>query len=145
MAAKEEKGLVVEYSGDTEQIDLLKRALQEVLGYGCAQESTCASPFPLYTTKAVARLFAVSQFTVRAWARQGLLHPRLHRISGRSVRFVFTNSDLLRFLDENFPSKEDLAHPCDPRSHKGALIEKLLRMTNLYKRRRQRVEDDQEG
>ena len=78
---------------------LLKRALQEVLRYGCAQESTCASPFPLYTTKAVARLFAVSQFTVRAWARQGLLHPRLHRISGRSVRFVFTNSDLLRFLD----------------------------------------------
>jgi len=62
-----------------------------------------------------------------------------------SLNLLSELGDLLRFLDENFPSKEDLAHPCDPRSHKGALIEKLLRMTNLYKRRRQRVEDDQEG
>jgi len=137
------------YLGDTGGIEvLIKRAVAEAfaaLGYTPGQEATPVSLFPLYTTKSVGRLFDVSQFTVRAWARQGLLHPRLHRISGRSVRFLFTNSDLLKFLDENFPSKEDLAHPCDPRSRKGALIEKTLRMEALYRRRRQRVEEDEEG
>ena len=143
----------MQYTGKSEEIQALKEAVteavkasvREAVGYTLGHEITSVSLFPLYTTKSVGRLFGVSQFTVRAWVRQGLLHPRLHRISGRSVRFLFTNSDLLKFLDENFPSKADLGHPCDPRSRKGALVEQLLRMTNLYKRRRQRVEEDEEG
>ena len=128
---------------NTAEIQVLKEAVKESVreatGYTLGRAVTSASPFPLYTTKAVGRLFGVSVHSVRNWVKQGLLHPRLHRISGRSVRFLFTNSDLLKFLDENFPTKEDLAHPCDPRSPKGALVEKLLRMTNLYKRRRQQT------
>ncbi len=128
------------YLGNTEQIELLiKRVVAEafaVLGYTSGQESTGVSPFPLYTTRQVAKIFHVCTFTVRDWHRQGLLHPRFHRISGRSVRFLFTNSDLLTFLDENFPSKADLGHPCDPRSRKGAVVDKTIKMLALYARRR---------
>jgi len=137
----------VTYKGDTKELEPLKLAVKEsvkeVLNdltlYG-GQDLTSISPFPLYTAKQVARLFGVTPFTVRSWARQGELHPRYQVLSGRACRLIFTTPDLLAFFNHNFPSEADLAHPCHPRSRKGALIEKMLRMNRLYARRRQRVE-----
>jgi len=137
----------VKYPGDTKEIELLKRALKEslketlreVLREFLLTPTGESSPFPLYTVKQVARTFGVSGFTVRAWAKQGELHPRYQVLSGRTYRLIFTTPDILSFFERNFPAPEDFGHPNDPRSRKGALIEKMLRMNRLYARRRARV------
>ncbi len=142
----------MKYPGDTKEIELLKRALKEslketlreVLREFLLTPTSEASPFPLYTVKQVARTFGVSGFTVRAWARQGELHPRFQALSGRTYRLIFTTPDLLAFFERNFPSEADLAHPCHPRSRKGALIEKIFAMNKLFARRRQRAVPESE-
>ena len=136
---------MTKYAGDTEQIRVLKEALKEslketlreVLREFLLTPTSEASPFPLYTVKQVARTFGVSGFTIRAWVRQGEIHPRYQVLSGRTYRLIFTTPDLLAFFERNFPSEADLGHPCDPRSRKGALIKKMFALNRLYARRRQ--------
>ena len=139
----------MKYQGDSEQIEVLKQAVKEALGYGLGQEVTGGrSIFPLRTVQQVARIFNVSHYTVRAWHRRGLLRGRYQVLSGRSCRLVFSNSELERFFDENFPSPEDIrGHPCGPRkgSKAARLVAAMFKMNALYSRTRQRVEDDQEG
>jgi len=123
--------------GNTEEIQALIEAVREAIHYTLAQEiSGAGSIFPLYNCKQVAKVFGVSPATVRSWARMGELSPRYQVLSGRCFRLIFTTQDLLAFFDRNFPSEVDLAHPCDPRSRKGALIAKVLKMQSLYARRR---------
>jgi len=137
----------VVYTGNTEEIQSLKavvreavkESVREAVPYGLTPEVTGANPFPLYTVKTVSRLFGVSDYTVRAWVRQGELHPRYQVLSGRCYRLIFTTPDLLDFFDRNFPAPEDISdHPCNPRRGPKAarLIEKLIRLNHLYARRR---------
>jgi len=95
------------------------------------------SPFPLYTTQAVANTFNVTVHCVRKWVQQGHLHPHCHRISGRAVRFLFTTPDLERFFEENFPSTANLgSKQNDPRISFTRLGEKMRNLKALYHRRR---------
>jgi len=139
----------VEVSGNTIEIEILKKAITDAIHYGLAQEVTGGrSIFPLRTVPQVAKIFNVSHHTVRGWTRRGLLHGRYQVLSGRSCRLVFSNCELERFFDENFPSPEDLGdHPCSPRkgSKAARLVAAMFKMNALYSRTRQRVEDDQEG
>jgi len=148
MAAEEEKkGLAVEVSGYTKEIEILKEAVTKAIHYGFAQEVTGGrSPFPLRTITQVAKIFNVSHHTVRGWTRRGLLRGRYQVLSGRNWRLVFSNCELERFFDENFPSPEDIGdHPCSPRkgSKAARLVEKMFRMNRLYARRRQPRERDE--
>ena len=134
----------MKYAANSKEIELLKEAVKESVKEtvgeifrGLGQEVPAVTPFPLRTARQVAALFGVSVHTVKSWVRQGELHPRYQVLSGRTYRLIFTTPDLLDFFDRNFPSEADLGHPCDPRSRKGALIEKMLRMNRLYARRRQ--------
>ena len=140
------------YLGNTQNIELLiKRAVAEAfsgLGYTYGQESTGVTPFPLYTTKQLAKIFQVSTFTVRNWVKRGELHPHYQAMSGRCVRLIFTTPDLMDFFDRNFPSPKDISdHPSNPRRGSKAtrLIEKILTMNRLYARKRRRTEYDGEG
>ncbi len=139
----------MKYEGDTSEIELLKKAVREVLSNTSALEvSNAPSYFPLRVVKQVAKIFFVSSSTVKNWHRKGLLRGNYQIISGRSCRLVFSNTEVERFFTENFPSREDLEdHPCSPRkgSKAARLIEKMFKMNALYSRTRQRVEDDQEG
>ena len=139
----------MQHEADTSEIELLKKAIIEAITNTLGQDliGDC-SPFPLRTLRQVARIFNVSHHTVRGWTRRGLLHSHYQILSGRSCRLVFANNDLLNFFDENFPSAEDIRdHPCDPRrgSKSARLIAAMFKMNALYSRRRQRVEEDEEG
>jgi len=152
-AAEEEKGSIVGYGRNTNELEaLIKQAVIGALvelGYTSPQDLKEAhSIFPLRTIRQVAKTFNVSHHTVRGWTRRGLLHSHYQILSGRSCRLIFTNSELLNFFDENFPSPEDFGdHPCNPRkgSKASRLIEKMFRMNRLYARQRRRVEEDGEG
>lgn len=152
-AAEEEKGLIVGYGLNTnDQEALIKQAVRVTLaelGYTSPQDLKEAhSIFPLRTVQQVAKIFNVSSSTVKNWHRKGLLRGNYQILSGRSCRLVFSNCELERFFDENFPSPEDIGdHPCSPRkgSKSSRLIEKMFKMNALYARKRRRTENDGEG
>lgn len=136
----------MKYGTNTNEIEaLIKSAVRESLketlrelGLGQGENSM----FPLRSCKEVAKVFNVSDHTVKDWHRKGVLRGHYQVLSGRACRLIFTNRDLLRFFDENFPALEDLGdHPCSPRpgSKASRLIEKMFAMNRLYARRRQRV------
>jgi len=129
----------VEKSGDTTEIEALKKALREVFEEALKEVSGIGL-FPLYTTKELARLFKVSVWTIRAWVKMGELHPRYQVLSGRCVRMVFTAKEVTDFFRRNFPSPEDFSdHAYAPRkgSKTARLIERMARMRSLYARRHQ--------
>lgn len=136
---------------DTTDIEALRKVVQEAVKEAIGEvfkefppnPTGASSIFPLRTARQVAMIFNVTHWTVRNWCKQGILSGRYQILSGRACRLVFTNRDLLRFFDENFPSPEDLGHPCSPRSSKAALVEKMFRMNRLYARRRQRTGEPQ--
>ena len=132
---------------NTAEIQILKEAVREAVRYTLGQELTAApSLFPIRTAKQVANIFNVSPFTVKDWHKKRLLRGRYQVLSGRSCRFVFSNDELIRFFDANFPSAEDIRdHPSNPRrgSKSARLIEKMFRMNRLYARQRQPRERDE--
>ena len=128
----------MEKSGDTTEIRALKKALREVLD-DVLKEVGGVGLFPLYTTRELAKLLKVSVWTIRAWAKMGELHPRYQVLSGRCVRLIFTNRDVLAFFARNYPSLEDLEdHAYAPRkgSKSARLAERMDRMARLFARRR---------
>ena len=143
----------MEYSGNTNELEaLIKQAVIGTLaelGYTSPQDLKEAYPlFPLRTVRQVGKIFFVSSSTVKNWHRKGLLRGNYQILSGRSCRLIFSNCELERFFEENFPSLEDLSdNPCNPRrgSKAARLITAMFRMNALYSRRRQQVEEDEEG
>jgi hypothetical protein len=94
------------------------------------------STFPLSTTAQVAKNFGVSVWTVRQWTKQGLLRGHYQILSGRTCRLVYTNKDLVKFFDENFPSDEEVRSPGRPGNLKAIAVRKILAFNRLYHRRR---------
>ncbi|HXG50994.1 MAG TPA: hypothetical protein VNN77_06260 [candidate division Zixibacteria bacterium] len=79
----------------------------------------------------------MSPLTVRQWVKAGLLRAHYQLVSGRTLKLLFANRDLVRFFDENFPSSADLAgSDFDPRSSRSQRIQKMLAAKRLYARRR---------
>ena len=131
----------MEYSKYTEEIRFLKDALKEAIEAlrEALSERSGLSPFPLYSTRQVAQAFGVSRHTVRDWFHTGLLKGRYHRLSGRACRLVFSQIDLLGFMDEHFVKPEDFsAKATDPRSSKAERLKRMFKMNKIYSRRRQR-------
>lgn len=132
---------------DTNDIERLCKAVQEAVLQAVSRlcsASTGKNIFPLYTTKDVARTFQVCPATVGVWVKLGELHPRYQALSGRCVRMMFTEKDLLDFMERNLPSEADLSvtSPFDPRTSKAKLVKKILMMNKLFPRRRQRPVQD---
>ena len=124
---------------DTEQIDLLKRLIRETITKVLSALADERSLFPLYTTKQAARIFHVSEWTIRSWHTQGLLEGRYQVLSGRACRLIFSNRAIVDFYYQHFPLPEDFnTEPNDPRSTEAARIQRLLAVTKLYARRRPR-------
>jgi hypothetical protein len=115
----------------------IKALIEKAVFKAVSGASSDYSVFPLADTRNVARLFNVSVWTVRAWAKQGLLEANYQLLSGRVVKLVFTNRALCKFFDENFPSAADLAMTdFHPKSSRAQRIKRLLTMKKLYTRRR---------
>jgi hypothetical protein len=134
----------VKYPESNEQIparnqslkEIVKEAVREVL-----KENDNRDIFPFFTTQQVARDLNLSDYTIRHYVKMGEFHPRVHRTSGRTFRYLFTKADLEDFADRHFPELADLGHPNHPRSNQARAIEKLLSLKKLYKRRRPRSEE----
>jgi len=132
---------------DTKDIERLyqvvKAAVMEVLAQFCSA-GTGKNTFPLYTTKDASRIFKVHPSTVRDWVKLGELHPRYQALSGRACRMMFTEGDLINFMERNLPSPEDLSitSPFDPRTSKAKLVKKILMMNKLFPKRRQKNVND---
>jgi hypothetical protein len=125
--------------GNTFEIEALKNIIRETITKVLYEVSNDRSLFPLYTVKSTARIFHVSEWTVRSWHKNGLLEGRYQVLSGRVCRLIFTNRDLVNFWDNHFPRPEDFtAKPNDPRSTHAAQIQRLFAFGELYKRRRTR-------
>ena len=72
-----------------------------------------------------------------AWRRDRLLKGRIHLQSGRNLRWVFTQKDVMDFLIANFPDPDtDFGSPYHPRSSKAARIEKVLKIQRVLGRER---------
>jgi len=133
----------MEYLKDTQHIlsqakglkETLREMIREIL-----REGGNNGILPLFTTKHIAGSLKVSDSTIRDLVRAGELHPRIHKTSGRSYRFLFTYADVEDFVNRNFPALEDLGryNPRDPRSNKIRGIEKLVRLKRLLGKRRHR-------
>ena len=133
----------MEYLEDTQQIPVhtesLKETLKEVVRE-VLKETGNNGVLPLFTTKQIAKSLKVSTSAICDFVRMGELHPRVHRTSGRTFRYLFTYADLEDFVNRNFPPLEDLGryNPRDPRSNKIRGIEKLVRLKKLIGKRRHR-------
>jgi len=129
---------------DTEELgricEAVKRAVLQALSQFCLA-GTGEKTFPLYTTKDASRIFKVHPSTVRDWVKLGELHPRYQALSGRACRMMFTEGDLINFMERNLPNEADLSitSPFDPRTSKAKLVKKILMMNKLFPRRRQRT------
>src|SRR5262245_48616355 len=64
---------------------------------------------PLHTAQEVAKMFLVTPKTVLTWRKRGLIKARCHVLSGRSWRWLFPHSEVMRFLDQHLPSDDDIA------------------------------------
>ena len=131
------------YLMDTKELQALKNLIQETITKVLYEPSNDRSVFPLYTTKQAARLFHVSEWTIRSWHKQGLLEGGRYQIlSGRSFRLMFSNRALVNFWDIHFPWPEDFdVKPNDPRGTHAAQIQRLFAFGELYKRRRTRYHE----
>jgi hypothetical protein len=123
---------------DNNEIEALTERILREVRRAILEANSDYSIFPLADTRKVARMFGVSVWTVRDWHKQGLLDAHYHLVSGRVVKLVFTNKELCRFFDENFPSGADLRmSPFHPKSSRAQRIHKMLTLKRLYHRRRQ--------
>src|SRR5215831_1672374 len=123
--------------GNISEIEALKNIIRETITKVLYEVSNDRSLFPLYTVKGAARIFHVSEWTVRSWHKNGLLEGRYQVLSGRVCRLIFTNRDLVDFWDRHFPRPEDLdSENNDPRSTHAAQIQRLLAYRKIYARRR---------
>src|ERR1043165_1957868 len=90
---------------DTRDVDAIADAVVDRLLKRFEPASSTAF-FPLYSTRQVAAIFGVSPNTVLAWRRDRLLKGRIHLQSGRDLRWVFTQKDVMDFLIANFPDPD---------------------------------------
>jgi len=133
----------MEHPENTQQnpvhVESLKETLREIIRE-VLRENGNNGILPLFTTRHIAGSLKVSDSTIRDLVRAGELHPRIHKTSGRSYRFLFTYADVEDFVNRNFPALEDLGryNPRDPRSNKIRGIEKLVRLKKLLGKRRHR-------
>jgi hypothetical protein len=122
---------------NTGEIQLLKSVIRETIAKATSEATSDRSLFPLYTTKQAARIFHVSEWTVRSWHKQGLLEGRYQILSGRACRLIFTNRAMADFFDRHFPLPEDfMAKETDPRSTEAVRLQRMFAMRKLYTRRR---------
>lgn len=92
---------------------------------------------PCYSLPVLAKSLYVSKFTVRRWVKDGLINPRVHLESGRTIRYLFTADEVSRFLDANFPTRSEvLSEGFQPKSKKAERIVKLVNMQNIYSKAR---------
>ena len=89
-----------------------------------------------YTLRQVAASFLVSPSTVKTWCRNGILTAQHQVISGRSYRLLFSEAELLRFAEENFPTSADLEFS-NLRSSNAESIKRIINMHRLYTGRAQ--------
>jgi hypothetical protein len=117
---------------------LIERVVKKSVHEAVSLPSSDNALFPLRDATTVGQLFGVSAWTVRDWHRQKLLLGRYQLVSGRVIKLVFSNRELCRFFDDNFPSLADLHEsPFHPKSSRAQRIKKMLAMKRVYNRRRQ--------
>src|SRR5215813_5642931 len=81
-----------------------------------------------YTLSKVAEGFLVSKTTVKRWVRDGLLIPRYQLRSGRCYRLIFSESELIRFAEEHYPTPSDLDG-----GRGGKNIDRVRRIANMQR------------
>ena len=77
--------------------------------------------FPLRQTAA---LLMVSRATVKRWVRDGQIEARRQPISGCSYRLVFSEKEIARYIDMNWPTLRDLDYP--PKSERAFRIKQII-------------------
>jgi len=86
------------------------------------------SEIKFYTLSGVAKSCLVSKSTVKRWVRDGLLVPRYQVRSGRCYRLIFSEAELARFADENFPTPLDLDG-----GRGGKNADRVRRIANMHR------------
>ncbi len=89
------------------------------------------SSFGFFTLPQLAEALLLSKSTVKRLVRTGLIAPRYQLLSGRSYRLVFEPAEVLRFINEYYPTREDLALTRRPRSDRADRIQRLKNMHNI--------------
>ena len=89
------------------------------------------SSFGFFTLPQLAEALLLSKSTVKRLVRTGLIAPRYQLLSGRSYRLVFEPAEALRFINEYYPTREDLALTRRPRSGRTDRLRRLINMHNV--------------
>jgi len=87
--------------------------------------------FGFFTLPQLAEALLLSKSTVKRLVRTGLIAPRYQLLSGRSYRLVFDPAEVLRFINEYYPTREDLALTRRPRSGRTDRLRRLINMHNV--------------
>ncbi len=84
--------------------------------------------FGFFTLPQLAEALLLSKSTIKRLVRAGLINPRYQLLSGRSYRLIFEPAEVIRFINENYPTSEDLAFTSKPRSRSADRIRRLRNM-----------------
>jgi len=84
--------------------------------------------FGFFTLPQLADALLLSKSTVKRLVRVGLLAPRYQLLSGRSYRLVFEPAEVIRFINEYYPTSEDLDLTRRPRSGRADRLRRLINM-----------------
>ena len=90
------------------------------------------SGFGFFTLKEVAEALPLSKTTIKRLVRAGLIVPRYQLLSGRCYRLIFTAAEVLRFMDQYFPTPEDLGPPTNKTGSRKERAETIRRLRNLH-------------
>ena len=86
----------------------------------------------LHTVRSLSNFFGVSERTIRRWCADKLIVGRYKYQGGTCLKLFFTEGAVLRFMDENMPTLEDLDLNHKPQTSEQK-IEMIRRVRNMHR------------
>lgn len=82
------------------------------------------NPLLHYSLVAAAVFLHVTPKTLQRWIKDGQIQARRILVSGSSYKLVISDKEILRYIDENWPTMDDLERP--PKSPRAARIKRII-------------------
>ena len=95
-------------------------------------DNQLSPPTRLHTVRSLSNFFGVSERTIRRWCADKLIVGRYKYQGGTCLKLFFTEGAVLRFMDENMPTMEDLDLNRGPQTGKQK-VELIRRIRNMHR------------
>jgi len=95
-------------------------------------DNQLSPPTRLHTVRSLSNFFGVSERTIRRWCADKLIVGRYKYQGGTCLKLFFTEGAVLRFMDENMPTMEDLDLNRGPQTGEQK-VEMIRRIRNMHR------------